>query len=63
MSQQRLPDQRSTHGAGRLQHAPMRTSEIEGHEQIYNSRPALNPQFATGVAAILRCELRVSGAR
>ena len=33
---------------------------IEGHEQIYNSSAALNPKFATGLAAIV---VRTSGSR
>src|ERR1051326_637645 len=43
-----------------LQHPLMRTSDSEGHQQIYDSSAALNPKFATSLAAS-SCELRVRG--
>src|SRR6202011_3247921 len=43
-----------------LQHPLMRTSESKGHWHIYDSSAALNPKFATVLAAML-CELRVRG--
>src|SRR5262249_28265402 len=43
-----------------LQHPLMRTSESKGHQQIYDSSAALNPKFATSLAAS-SCELRVRG--
>jgi hypothetical protein len=33
---------------------------IDGHEKIYNASAALNPKFATGLAAIM---VRTSGSR
>src|ERR1043166_2046529 len=43
-----------------LQHPLMRISESKGHQQIYDSSAALNPKFATSLAAS-SCELRVRG--
>src|SRR5262249_36525163 len=46
--------------ASTSRHASTRTSQSKGHWRTYYSSAALNPKFATGLAAI-SCELRVRG--